>query len=60
MGITAEEFDKIIDWPNKTPADYKNELRLIRTGVGAFDDGMRNLNRNGLAGLVREQAGSGI
>lgn len=33
MGISAEEFDAIIDQPNKTPADYKNMMWLIRLGV---------------------------
>lgn len=33
MGITAEEFDKIIAQPNKTPYDYKNQMWIIRLGV---------------------------
>lgn len=33
MGITPEEFDRIIALPNKKPADYKNEMWLIKTGV---------------------------
>lgn len=33
MGITAKEFDEIIAQPNKTPADYKNEIWMIRLGV---------------------------
>ena len=33
MGITAEEFDRIIARPPKTPRDYKNMLWLIRFGV---------------------------
>ena len=33
MGITAEEFDRIIARPPKTPRDYKNMLWLIRLGV---------------------------
>ena len=33
MGITAAEFDEIIARPNKTPADYKNEIWIIRLGV---------------------------
>ncbi len=33
MGITAEEFDEIIARPNKTPADYRNQLWIIRLGV---------------------------
>ena len=33
MGITAEEFDEIIAQPNKTPADYKNQMWIIRLGV---------------------------
>lgn len=33
MGITAKEFDEIIALPNKTPADYKNEMWVIKAGV---------------------------
>ena len=33
MGITAEEFDRIIAQPNKTPSDYKNQMWIIRLGV---------------------------
>lgn len=33
MGITPEEFDRIIALPNKKPADYKNEMWLIKIGV---------------------------
>jgi len=33
MGITAEEFDEIISQPNKTPADYKNQMWVIKLGV---------------------------
>lgn len=33
LGITAEEFDKIIDGPNKTPADYKNSMWAIELAV---------------------------
>ena len=33
LGITAEEFDRIIEQPNKTPADYKNQMWVIRLGV---------------------------
>lgn len=33
LGITTEEFDKIIDGPKHTPADYKNSLWIIRFGV---------------------------
>ena len=33
MGITTEEFDRIIALPNKKPADDKNEMWLIKTGV---------------------------
>lgn len=33
MGITVEEFDEIIAQPNKTPADYKNQMWIIRLGV---------------------------
>ena len=31
--LTAEEFDEIIARPNKTPADYKNQMWVIRLGV---------------------------
>lgn len=33
LGITVQEFDKIIEGPNKTPADYKNSMWLIKLGV---------------------------
>lgn len=33
MGISAEEFDQIIEQQNKTPADYKNQMWIIRLGV---------------------------
>lgn len=33
IGITTEEFDEIIAQPNKTPADYKNQMWLIKLGV---------------------------
>ena len=33
LGITVQEFDEIIESPNKTPADYKNSMWLIKLGV---------------------------
>src|SRR5574344_54792 len=30
MGITTEEFDMIINQPNKTPADYKNSMWMLK------------------------------
>lgn len=33
LGITVKEFDDIIAYPNKTPADYKNQMWLIKMGV---------------------------
>lgn len=33
LGITVQEFDKIIEGPNRTPADYKNSMWLIKLGV---------------------------
>ena len=33
MGITGEEFDKIIAQENKTPKDYRNMMWVIRLGV---------------------------
>ena len=33
LGITVEEFDEIIARPNKTPADYRNQMFIIRAGV---------------------------
>jgi hypothetical protein len=33
LGITTEEFSKIIEGENKTPLDYKNEFKLIRLAV---------------------------
>lgn len=33
LGITVQKFDDIIEGPNKTPADYKNSMWLIKLGV---------------------------
>lgn len=33
LGISTEEFDHIINGPNKTPSDYKNSMWMIRLGV---------------------------
>ena len=33
LGITVHEFNDIIEGPNKTPADYKNSMWLIKLGV---------------------------
>ncbi len=33
LGITTEEFDEIINLPNKTPADYKNSMWLLKMSV---------------------------
>ncbi len=33
LGITAEELDRIVDQPNKTPSDYKNQMWIIKLGV---------------------------
>ncbi len=33
LDITLEEFDRIIEGPNKTPADYRNSMWMIRFGV---------------------------
>ena len=33
LGITTEDFDEIINQPNKTPADYKNSMWLLRVSV---------------------------
>ena len=33
LGITVREFEDIIEGPNKTPADYKNSMWLIKLGV---------------------------
>lgn len=33
LGITVEEFNQIIDGPNKTPSDYKNSMWMIKAGV---------------------------
>lgn len=33
LGITTEEFEEIINKPNKTPEDYKNSLLLLKIGV---------------------------
>ena len=45
LGITVEEFDAIIEGPNKTPADYKNSMWLIKLGVAVSKFlGMENRN----------------
>ena len=33
IGITADEFDRIIEQPNKTPSDYRNQMWIIKLGV---------------------------
>lgn len=33
LGITVQEFEEIIEEPNRTPADYKNSMLLIKLGV---------------------------
>jgi len=33
LGITAKEFDDIIEQPNKTPYDYRNQMWIIKIGV---------------------------
>ena len=33
LGITTEEFDEIINQPNKTPTDYKNSMWLLKMSV---------------------------
>lgn len=33
LGISLEEFDRIIEGPNHTPADYHNSMWMIRFGV---------------------------
>ena len=33
LGITVNEFDEIIAFPNKTPTDYRNQMWLIRLSV---------------------------
>ena len=33
LGITTEEFDEIINQPNKTPADYKNSIWMLKISV---------------------------
>jgi len=33
LGITTEEFDEIINQPNKTPADYKNSIWMLKLSV---------------------------
>ena len=45
LGITAKEFDEIMALPNKTPADYKNEMWIIKLGVAVSKLlGMENRN----------------
>lgn len=33
LGVSVKEFDEIIEGPNKTPADYKNQIWMIKLGV---------------------------
>lgn len=33
LGVSVKEFDEIIEGPNKTPADYKNQMWMIKAGV---------------------------
>ena len=33
LGVTTEEFDEIINQPNKTPADYKNSIWMLKVSV---------------------------
>ncbi len=33
LGISTEEFDHMINGPNKTPSDYKNSMWMIKLGV---------------------------
>ena len=33
LGVSAEEFDEIIEGENKTPADYKNSMWIIKLAV---------------------------
>lgn len=33
LGISVQEFDDIIEGPNRTPSDYKNSMLLIKLGV---------------------------
>lgn len=33
LGVTTEEFQRIIDQPNKTPADYKNSIWALKVAV---------------------------
>lgn len=33
LGISVQKFDDIIEGPNRTPADYKNSMWLIKLGV---------------------------
>ncbi len=33
LGISTEEFDHMINRPNKTPSDYKNSMWMIKLGV---------------------------
>lgn len=33
LGVSTEEFQRIIDQPNKTPADYKNSIWALKVAV---------------------------
>lgn len=33
LGVSVKEFDNIVEQPNKTPADYKNIMWIIKLGV---------------------------
>lgn len=34
LGISTDEFESIINQPNKTPGDYKNSMWMIKASVG--------------------------
>lgn len=36
LGVSVDEFQEIIDSPNKTPADYKNSMWLMKVGTFAL------------------------
>ncbi len=42
------------------PEDVQRADKIILPGVGAFGDGMRNLNQSGLQDVILERVGRGV
>ncbi|MFA6001986.1 MAG: imidazole glycerol phosphate synthase subunit HisH [Thermoleophilia bacterium] len=44
---------------SRDPDDVRHGERIVLPGVGAFGDAMDNLEKRGLAGVIREEVGAG-